>query len=72
MGGDSRPRGRGFECEYCMEFFSYIVVNNYNVCSKIPKINDKRGRGWPIKKIMIRPDTPKSVGKAADQQILQK
>ena len=48
MGGESRPRGRGFECEYCMEFFSYIVVNNYNVCSKRPKINDKRGRGWPI------------------------
>ena len=32
----------------------------------------KEAEDGPLKKIMIRPDTPKSVGKAADQQILKK
>ena len=31
-------------------FFTYIVKKNCNVCLKRPKINDERGRGWPIKK----------------------
>ena len=30
-------------------FFTYICRKNYtNVCLKRPKINNKRGRGWPI------------------------
>ena len=30
-------------------FFTYICYDNCNdVCLKRPKINDKRGRGWPI------------------------
>ena len=30
-------------------FFTYICCKNCNdVCLKRPKINDKRGRGWPF------------------------
>ena len=30
-------------------FFTYICCKNWNdVCLKRPKINNKRGRGWPI------------------------
>ena len=35
---------------YRMEFFHISCYKNCNVCLKIPKINDKRGRGWPILK----------------------
>ena len=37
-----------------IEFFTYICCKNRNdVCLKRPKINDKRGRGWPIKKLLL-------------------
>ena len=28
-------------------FLTYICSKNSSVCLKKPKINDKRGRGWP-------------------------
>ena len=35
-------------------FFTYICCKNCNdACLIRPKINDKRGRGWPIKKIHL-------------------
>ena len=55
MGGDSCARGRGFESQYQIQdghFFTYNCCKNYDVCLKRPKINDKRGRGWPIFKKM--------------------
>ena len=52
MEGDSKSEGRGFESRHCIldgHFLTYICCQNCNdVCLKRPKINDKRGRGWPI------------------------
>ena len=52
MGGDSCSGGRGFESRHRILdgfFVTYICCTNCNaVCLKIPKMNDKRGRGWPI------------------------
>ena len=57
MGRDSHSEGRGFESRHRIldGHFSHIfVVKICNVCLKRPKINEKRGRGWPIfKKIKI-------------------
>ena len=52
MGGDSCSKGCGFKSWHHIldgHFFTYICCKNCNdVCLKRPKINDKRGRGWPI------------------------
>ena len=52
MGGDSRSEGRRFEFWHCIldgHFFTFICCKKCNdACLKRPKINDKRGRGWPI------------------------
>ena len=42
--------GDGFESQYTgLTFYTYFCCKNFNhVCLKRPKINDKRGRGWPI------------------------
>ena len=42
--------GGGFESQYTgLTFYTYFCCKNFNhVCLKRPKINDKRGRGWPI------------------------
>ena len=51
MGGDSWSEGRGFESWHRKldgYFFTHICCLNCNFSSKRPKINDKRGRGWPI------------------------
>ena len=52
MGGDSCSKGRQFESWHHIldgHFFTYICCKNCNVvCLITPKINDKRGRGWPI------------------------
>ena len=52
MGGDSSSKGHGFESQCCLldeRLFTYICCKHCNdVCLKRPKINDKRGRGWPI------------------------
>ena len=51
MGGDSRSKGHEFESRYHIldGHLSHIfVVKICNVCLKRPKINEKRGRGWPI------------------------
>ena len=44
MGGESRPRGRGFESLHQIVDgpFSHCS-KNCNICLKRPKINDKRG-----------------------------
>ena len=45
MGGDSRPKGRGFESQYWIldgHFFTFICCKNCNVCLKKTKINKKR------------------------------
>ena len=52
MGGDSCFKGHGFKSQHCTldgHYFTFICCKNCNdVCLKRPKINDKRGRGWPI------------------------
>ena len=51
MGSDSRSNGCGFESRHRIldrHFFTNICCKNCNVCLKRPKINKKRGRGWPI------------------------
>ena len=52
MEGDSCSEGHGFESQHRIldgHFFTYICCKNCNyVFLKRPKINDKRGRGWPI------------------------
>ena len=51
MGGDSWSEGCGFESWHRKldgYFFTHICCLNCNFSSKRPKINDKRGRGWPI------------------------
>ena len=53
MGGDSRTRGRVFESRILDGHFSHYIVKNCNVCLKRPKINDKKGRGWPITKSLV-------------------
>ena len=53
MGGDSCSKGCVESWHHILDgiFFTYICAKNYNdVCLKRPKINDKRGRVWPIKK----------------------
>ena len=51
MVGDSCSDVRGFESQNHLldgHFFTYICYKNCNDdCLKRPKINDKRGRGWP-------------------------
>ena len=50
MGGDSCSEGHGFKFWPQIldgHFFTYICCKN---CMKRPKINNKRGRGWPILK----------------------
>ena len=51
MGGDSCSKGRGFKYWHHIVdgLFTNICCKNCNeVCMKRPKINCKRGRGWPI------------------------
>ena len=52
MGGDSCSKDHGFKSWHLIldgHFFALICCKFCNdVCLKIPKINDKRGRGWPI------------------------
>ena len=52
MGGDLCFEGCGFKSRHRIlaGHFSHIFVVKIliNVCLKSPKINDKRGRGWPI------------------------
>ena len=54
MGGDSCSEGCGFESQHHVldgHFFTNICCKNCNDdCLKRPKINDERGRGWPILK----------------------
>ena len=48
---DSCLKGRGFESQCHIldgHFFTLICSKNCIVCLKRPKINKKRGRGWPI------------------------
>ena len=51
MGRDSCSEGRGFEPQHHIldgHFFTCIFCKNCNdVSLKRPKINDKRGLGWP-------------------------
>ena len=62
MGGDSRSEGCGFESLHCIldgHFFTYIFCNTCNdVRLKRPKINDKRGQGWPIIRQIILSISP--------------
>ena len=51
MGGDSSPKvvGSNPGTIYWMDIFTHIFCKNCNdVCLKRPKLNDKRGRVWPI------------------------
>ena len=52
MGGDSCLESCGFKSRHRIldgHFFTYICCKNCNdVCLKEPKINYKRGPGWPI------------------------
>ena len=53
MGEDSCSKGYGVESQHCIldgyDIFTYICCINCNdVCLKRAKINNKRGRGWPI------------------------
>ena len=52
MGGDSCSKSHGFESRHCIldgHFFALICCKIYNdVCLKRPKINNKRGQGWPF------------------------
>ena len=44
-------KGRGFESQHRIlkwTFSQIFVVKIVMMCLKRPKINDKRGRGWPI------------------------
>ena len=53
MGGDSCAKCHGFEIRHHIldgHFFTLICCKNCIVCLKRPKINEKRGRGWPILK----------------------
>ena len=54
MWGNSCSKGCGFESRHPKldeHFFPYICCKNCNdVCLNIPKINNKRGRGWPFLK----------------------
>ena len=51
MGRDSCSKGREFESKHRIldgHFFTSICCKICNdVCLKRPKINDKRGQGWP-------------------------
>ena len=51
MGGDSCSKGHGFESQHHIldgHFVTHICCKNCNdVFLKRPKINDKRGLGWP-------------------------
>ena len=53
MVGGSCSKGHGFESQHHTldgHFSTYICCINFNdFCLKRPKINVKRGRGWPIK-----------------------
>ena len=56
--GDDSCAGRGFESRRCildghMDIF-HIDCKNCIVCLKRPKINKKRGQGWPIKKTISK------------------
>ena len=58
MGRDSRSKGRGFDSQRRIldgHFSHLFVVKIVKVCLKRPKINNKRGRCWPIflKKIKL-------------------
>ena len=51
MGRDSHFEGCGFESQHHIldgHFFTYICCKNCIVSLKRPKLNKKRGRGWPI------------------------
>ena len=56
MGGDSCSEGCGFKSLHHLlgeHFFTLICCKICNdVCLKRPKINDNRGRGWPILKTL--------------------
>ena len=51
MGGDSCSEGGGFESQHLIldgHCYTYTCCKNCNdVFLKRPKINDKRGLGWP-------------------------
>ena len=54
MGGDSCSKGRGFESRHHTldgHFFTLICCNDIFLLR--PKINNKRGQGWPILKILV-------------------
>ena len=53
VGGNLCSEGHGFESRHCIldGHFAHIFVVKHDcndVCLKRPKINDERGRGWPI------------------------
>ena len=50
MGGDSCSEGRGFKSRHYI-LDGHCCKNCNDVCLKKPKINEKRGRCWPIFKI---------------------
>ena len=67
LGGDSCSECRGFESQHHIlhgYFFTYICYKNCNdVCFKRPKLDDERGRGWPVflkKRQFLKPFTDKT------------
>ena len=52
MGGDSFSKGCGFKSRHHILDRNFCCKNCNDVCLKRPKINGKRGRGWPIEKDM--------------------
>ena len=50
MGGDSRPKRRGFESRYRIldGHFSHLFVVKIVMCVRKEENKWKRGRGWPI------------------------
>ena len=52
MGGDSCSEGRGFKSRHYI-LDGHCCKNCNDVCLKKPKINEKRGRCWPIFKISM-------------------
>ena len=50
MGGDSCSEVLGFKSRHSIldGHFLLVFVVKIDVCLQRPKINNKRGRGWPI------------------------
>ena len=61
MGGDSRPKGRGFESRYWILDGHFLTFICCKICNSVGKDENKwkRGRDWPIfkKKILWLEDT---------------